>query len=118
MTDQTRQALEHFVQQLLAGATEQAPLLVQEWVRWQMIDRSIGLVFGLVATVLISWAARYVWRLGNADHHNDWAIGASSLLTVAGAFSAVMTAVMLSSLLQTVAAPRVVVLEGFLKLLK
>lgn len=124
MSDDTRAALEQFVQQMLRaaeqGATwtvEQAPLVVQEWLRWQLIE---ALFLGCLGVGVLVFAAAAAYRAyrWSGDYGTE---GLGIAAGIVALFSMVLGVVMSSQFLlalKVYVAPRVVVLEKFAELLK
>ena len=120
MNEATKQAIEQFIQKILAGAeaagnftTEQTPLLVQEWLRWQIVDSAFWLVVGLVilAVSLLTW--KRSWKISFDEDiplivANFTGVLLGSLMTVTNTFD----------LIKVLVAPRVVLLEKFADLVR
>lgn len=124
MSDPTKQALEQFVLQIIEAAKSgaewtsiQTPLLVQEWLRWQLAEASIHLLLGVVALVVALWATRRAYRA-------DWDLGPSvdnlgmAFLGGMGFFLSPKIIVNGLIIAKVLVAPRVVVFEKFMDLLK
>ena len=121
MSDATKQALEQFVTKMLAAAeqgaswtADQAPLLVQEWLRWQLAS---SLALGIATLVLGLACVVVTWKLCVHKYWDDLvplqaipAIVAFALLGASGHH--VLLAI------KVYVAPRVVVLEKFAELIK
>lgn len=124
MTPETKQALEAFVLQIIdaakTGATwtaEQTPLLVQEWLRWQLAEASIILVFGLLAIAFaVYWIRNVNWWL-EADDPAPL-IGGGVVAILGGIFALVTVPVATITIAKVLVAPRVVVFEKFIELVK
>lgn len=142
MTPETKQALEAFVLQIIdaakTGATwtaEQTPLLVQEWLKWEYTRSviNIGLagvvLFVLWALVLIiiprivywdSKASDYGYRRDRADDEAKSSRWIGSL--IAGIITLLILLLPVADELKYVyklhTAPRVVVFEKFIELVK
>lgn len=125
MSDETRKALEQFALQIVDAAkaggqwtTEQAPLLVQEWLRWQLAEAVIFMVmFTSIATAL-GLFSKYCWKqYEEGYHYNDWNISGTFLAIGCGVF-ALLTFVPLLQVVKVLVAPRVVVLEKFMELVR
>lgn len=123
MNEATKQALEQFVTKMLAaaeqGATwtaDQAPLVVQEWLRWQLVNSALWAVVLVAITVAIfiktlPWARRE--RHDDVDHAVAWAF-----YVAAQGMTFIVAAIWVEALLKVTLAPRVVVLEKFMSLVK
>lgn len=125
MDETTQKALNEFVQQVISAAqtgaqwtAEQAPLVVQEWLRWQLIEALLLGCLGVVVLVFAAAAAYCAYRW-SCDYETE------GLGIIAGAVAAILIAVgaTLSShfllvALKVYVAPRVVVLEKFAELVK
>lgn len=120
MSDATKQALEQFVQKMLSGAeqagefaVEQAPLLVQEWLRWQVVDNAMA----LVVFAALAWAAWRFFRV--ARRWDDEAAQVVGCVAAVAAVAAGLAALeSMFSLVKVLVAPRVVVLEKFMELVR
>jgi hypothetical protein len=119
MNEQTKQALSDFVQKMIAAAeqgaaftAEQTPLLVQEWLRWQLVEASFWAVICIGAAVLSIAYWKKMWRLSEDEGFPYIAVNAI------GSFSTVPGLVYTIYALKVWVAPRVVVFEEFLKILK
>ena len=130
MSDELKTALTAFVQQIIAAAkdgaswtAEQAPMVVQEWLRWQVVS---GFALAAVTTVLTGICLRVAWKIhcwvqGKRQPYDDRELayipaGVLVLLGVAAWFTAALPALMDAT--KALIAPRVVVLERFMELLK
>ena len=124
MDEITKKALEEFVQKMLSaveqGATftaEQAPLVVQEWLRWQMVEALVIATILLILSVGSSLFSRWCWSNKRKDPTRDWEFGSVFLIGAAIGF-ALFSLVVYMEALKIYLAPRVVVLEKFVDLLK
>jgi len=124
MDEITKKALEEFVQKMLSaveqGATftaEQAPLVVQEWLRWQMVEALVIATILLILSVGSSLFSRWCWSNKRKDPTSDWEFGGVFLIGTAIGF-ALFSLVVYMGALKIYLAPRVVVLEKFVALLK
>lgn len=131
MSDELKTALTVFVQQIIAAAkdgaswtAEQAPMVVQEWLRWQVVS---GFTVAAVTTVMTVICLRVAWgihrwvRDGERRPYDDRELTyiPAAVLVVAGVlawFEAALPALMDAT--KALIAPRVVVLERFMELLK
>jgi len=124
MNDATKQALEQFVTKMLSAAeqgaswtADQAPLLVQEWLRWQLVNSALwALVFVAITTLIairmLPWAKR-------GEERDEFEFGAAWVsYSVVQLLTFIAAAVWVESLLKVLIAPRVVVLEKFADLIK
>jgi heme/copper-type cytochrome/quinol oxidase subunit 2 len=120
VSEQTKQALEQFVQKMLAGAeqagafaVEQTPLLVQEWLRWQLVSSllmAIVLVVPTLVLLFVGWRYRQsIWE----DEH-PLPVFAFVLSLIPG----VAMAVNIIHATKVYIAPRVVILEMFAHLVQ
>lgn len=126
MDEATKQAIGAFVQKMLAAAenganwtAEQAPLVVQEWLLWQMVEAGIWALAGLISGCVAVWLT--YWMVPKWDKWdrtcNPMAFMAPAGVAICGIFAIVgITAI--SSLLKLWLAPRVVILEKFADLVK
>lgn len=134
MNETTKAALEQFVMKMLdvveqhaTWTAEQAPLVVQEWLRWQMINAVIEASPALVASIAAVCGCRWLLRRARwyADH-SEFNTGGEAVDLQFGAVLVGSLAVMLFSMflflaspaLKVYLAPRVVILEKFADLLK
>ena len=136
MDEATKQAMNTFVQQMIAAAqnsaqwtADQAPLLVQEWLRWQLYSSVFWAVFGVG---LISIGALVIrtsrsWYLAEEAENKTRHYSSDPLPYVAAgvvcgvaplALGLVVAFVNLSMILKVIIAPRVVVLEKLMTLVK
>lgn len=128
MDEQTKAAMNAFAQQVIdaaqnAGkfASEQMPLVVQEWLRWLAVENAIWVVVSLsvlIASVYSFWAALRKLKSApgyDAPPYVAWLIGGG---IVPGVLGAVLLGVSVVDLLKVLIAPRVVVLERFMDLFK
>jgi hypothetical protein len=135
MTDATKQALEAFVLQIVEAAktgaswtAEQTPILVQEWLRWQLAESVIWLVIPLfIIIIILSFGWKIIPALVRANAYEssrdeDYTIAQ----TVGGIISSVIACIIMlvgvfpaiMQLTKVLVAPRVVVFEKFVELIK
>ena len=132
MSDELKTALTAFVQQIIAAAkdgaswtAEQSPMVVQEWLRWQIVS---GFTIAAVTTVMTAICLRVAWKIHRwvqdekSDPYNDdnmlAYIPAAALVIICVVTWFEATAPALMSATKALIAPRVVVLERFMELLK
>lgn len=131
MSDELKTALTAFVQQIIAAAkdgaswtAEQAPMVVQEWLRWQVVS---GFALAAVTTVMTGICLRVAWKIHRWVHdcerqpYDDLGLayipaGVLVFLGVTAWFTTALPALMDAT--KALIAPRVVVLERFMELLK
>jgi heme/copper-type cytochrome/quinol oxidase subunit 2 len=124
MDEATKQALNAFVLQTLdiaktasAWTAEQAPILVQEWLRWQMFAAwGWAFVFAVVTGVIATLAV-FCWRQHREDPGSDYVIGAT-VLSVATVVPFAISVAWVFDAVKVLVAPRVVVLEKFMRFLQ
>lgn len=135
MTSETQKALEAFVLQVIDAAksgaswtAEQTPLLVQEWLRWQLW--STGLISGLGVALLIASLAFVVaeYRRDGKEYTskrgytNVYDFGDEVVRLVPAFFlgfiGLAITGTNLPSFIKVLVAPRVVVFEKFMEIIK
>jgi hypothetical protein len=114
MDEATKTALNAALQQAIAAAQNastwtsgQVPELVAEWLRWQMFSSLFFAGIGLCIMLLVVWALRKV---------DDWTEDALFCFMFLG--GAVLTVVNLYSAMQVWVAPRVVIVEKLMELVK
>lgn len=122
MDETTQKALNEFVQQIISVAqtgaqwtTEQAPLVVQEWLQWQLTE---ALLLGCLGVVMLVFAPAAAYR---AYRWLDETEGLGIIAGVVALFSMVLGVILSSQFLlalKVYVAPRVVVLEKFAELVK
>lgn|SRR3990167_2475004 len=124
MNETTQQALEQFVQKMLTaveqGASwtaEQAPLVVQEWLRWQMVEAASRAALMVVLCVVFGWLSRRCLAKMREHSLDPWEVPAG-LAAVVSLVSGVLAGVAALDALKVYLAPRVVVLEKFVDLIK
>jgi hypothetical protein len=121
MDEATKQALNAFVQKMIASAeqagsfaVEQTPLLVQEWLRWQLWESVLIAVAAFVVAVVLAVITR---RLLYRDDWDDFM--PFQILAGIGAVIASGVAFQHAALaLKVFVAPRVVILEKFMDLVR
>lgn len=127
MDETTKQALGEFVEKMLkaaeSGATwtaEQAPLVVQEWLRWKMAEAVVTASVLVVVFCVGIVAAVASWR-----NWSDWCadddllhIIATAAVAVAGIIAGANSVWWIMLALKVWLAPRVVILEKFADLVK
>jgi hypothetical protein len=118
MTDETKKALEAFVLQMIDAAksgaswtAEQAPILVQEWLRWQLVEAIIIIVTLTIGSVLFGAIAKHYWHDIDDNPVPFFALLAGIILWVPLFFN-------ILALAKVLVAPRVVVFEKFMELVK
>ena len=126
MNETTQQALEQFVQKMLTAAeqggswtAEQAPLVVQEWLRWQMVSAAGAAAILLALCGVAAGLSRYCVVLARRDPREaevNWSIAAMTavIAVIIGLFSLIP----IWRGIKVYIAPRVVVLEKFADLIK
>lgn len=124
MDETTQKALNEFVQQVISAAqtgaqwtAEQAPLVVQEWLQWQLTE---ALLLGCLGVVVLVFAAAAAYRAArwSGDYETE---GLAVITGVVAAISIAAGATLSSHFLvalKVYVAPRVVVLEKFAELVK
>lgn len=124
MTDQTKQALEQFILQIIDaaknGATwtaEQTPLLVQEWLRWQAVEAGVWSIVAAIVFGALAYGSYFCWRKKNENPREDWEIG-GTLFGVFACGALVPLVVCSLTVLKVLIAPRVVVFEQFMRLMQ
>lgn len=138
MNETTKQALEAFLQRTVQTANaaadftvEQTPLLVQEWLRWQIID-GIFVIFLWAIVVGAGWVtfnlvvkdvraddARRTKEYGRQYNSEDGITFAKAVrLVVVSVLSVIVLGVNGWPILKVVVAPRVVIAEKLLELVK
>lgn len=131
MTDTTKQALEAFVLQMIEAAktgaswtAEQTPLLVQEWLKWQLGEAALLLVICYLGIAFALGWARYfhirhladIKENGYARH--DWQDGRNLTLVGSATVFLITTGTFGWTILKVLVAPRVVVFEKFIEVIK
>lgn len=126
MDEATKQALNQFVAKMLSAAeqsatwtADQAPLVIQEWLRWELIINAVWSGIWLGAFVAVWMASAKMIVLGNSDHGDDDIIAAAWVIRVI--FGVVFCGLSIGYALDSMkvyAAPKVVVLEYFASLVK
>lgn len=139
MNEATKQALEQFVTKMLAAAeqgagwsAEQAPLLVQEWLRWQLVDALIVVVASalVIGAAVVSGKKALAGLRGEATREDRLRHGYDDsdplpyvLWLVFGAIAPCALGLLMflasaSTAVKVTIAPRVVVLEKFAELVR
>lgn len=128
MDEATKQALGEFVQKMLSAVersadwtSQQAPLVVQEWLRWQMAEALLWAAFQIAVAITIPLMVhRIILAITEGDKYA--ASGARIGRMVASGITLVVFGIPatfnLLVALQVYLAPRVVVLEKFAQLVK
>ena len=121
MDETTKQALNTFVQQMIVAAqdsakwtADQAPLVVQEWLRWQLAQSVVVALWFLGAAIALAVLSRRWFKNDNIWPETPLPLF-SSFMAV-GAFLLAMGNTL--DALKVWLAPRVVVLEQFISLVK
>jgi heme/copper-type cytochrome/quinol oxidase subunit 2 len=130
MSESTKQALEAFVLQVIEaaknGATwtaEQTPLLVQEWLRWQLWENALYFAFFIILGISLVFLARYSAKRhqegqeGQRYYDGSWMVGII-LGTIFACLTVILAASFVPSIIKILVAPRVVVFEKFIELVK
>jgi hypothetical protein len=127
MDEATKNALNEFVQQAISAtkaagqwSAEQAPLLVQEWLSWQLAESAAWMVLALLAVVPCALGLRML-RAKHAEcaASKDWSVRLDTLdYNIASALVAIMVAGLVFAAfvnalhaVKVIVAPRVVVVE-------
>lgn len=126
MDEATKQALNAFVQQMITAAqdsakwtTEQAPLVVQEWLQWRLAEHVITAV-ALVVLLVAVWRLSKHLIVMRVDIDGDpipLFVGWLLRVAAGGFLGAALFSNVLSAA-KVYLAPRVVVLEQFISLVK
>lgn len=121
MSEETKKALEAFVLQVIDAArtgaqwtSDQAPLLVQEWLTWQAADSIIWIVLGLIL-LGISFAFFRKIKAAVAGTSDD---GCQWFMLLPGSVGFVFAVANTLDLVKVLVAPRLVVFEKFVELIK
>ena len=116
MDEATKAALNAFLRQAVetaqAGAewtAGQAPLLVQEWLRWQLVEAAVGTTVGVVLAYGLSLILRSAFRAMAKDGEVDPGHIIGGIFCAAMAIPLLCVNVM--TLVKVLVAPRVMVLE-------
>lgn len=124
MTDETKRALEAFVLQIIDAAksgaqwtAEQTPLLVQEWLRWQLAENVIHLFFAFIGVIFTVWWLKRAKKFLEEDNPIGFIGGGVAALFGAMCGVAIIP-VAIESIIKILVAPRVVVFEKFIELIK
>lgn len=133
MSEQTKQALETFVQKILSlaesstdFAVEQIPLVVQEWLTWMAVEHAMWVVFQLSIPVA---AYLLVGKVGRIIYEEEDETKDAEILAITRVIRIVAAAVLgtmfglaamwnLTVVVKVWLAPRVVVLEKFADLVR
>lgn len=131
MNPATLDAFHQFVQQVVSGAQNaatwtvgQAPLVVQEWLQWQQYQALMLIAFSLLGVLLgVGFARNRLLAMRAriaAERYvdTDGYIAGIVLGLVLSAASALELMTVLLTLVKVIVAPRVVVLEKFVDLIK
>lgn len=122
MDEATKKALNEFVQQMITAAqtgaqwtADQAPLLVQEWLRWQLVSSILyAMVLILIGAVLLYATVKMIRGGKDKDYYMPGPLftGIGAVFVFVPAFGHIMQAV------KVYVAPRVVVIEQFIHLVR
>lgn len=135
MDETTQKALNEFVQQIISAAqtgaqwtVEQAPLVVQEWLRWQMAEAILSSVGSLlilgglwfvalksVPHLVYAWAASYCKE---DDRDGAKLLGACISIIISFMVVSIVTFPNILTAFKVWISPRVIVLEKFSELIK
>lgn len=124
MDDKTKEAFNSFAQQIITAASngaawtlEQAPSLVQEWLRWYATERVFFIALFLIIFLLPAWLIyRYILSVKRSgDYIDEEFIMFPLALTAAGFLG---TLYQVYFLIKVLIAPRLVVMEELIDLIK
>lgn len=131
MTPETQKALEAFVIQIMdtaksgaAWTAEQTPLLVQEWLQWQLAEATISLIIFYIFAALLAVFAVISQRKHQAGidspkyYDGSWAVGIILGWSGAGAVFFITSVTLIPAIVKVWIAPRVIVFEKFMEILK
>jgi len=117
--EQTEQLLE-YVRQGVDFTKEQAPLIVQETLRWGVADAQMGIALFTLLSLVCLISVICAFRSKQVDRYNDWhpARAIALFLSVVGlTFFVPAIVINIWTLVQIHVAPRVYLLEHLPKLL-
>lgn len=124
MSEQTRQALEAYIQKIIAladkttdFAADQFPLLVQEWLRWYAAESILFIVVSIpfvIAPVVI----RRRYLRSQSEPSDDDVFGSAVLAFFATVIPFLAFTNNLWALVKVTVAPRVVLVQEFVNLVK
>jgi hypothetical protein len=125
MNEQLKKALDviiAYIQQSGEFVKTQAPLVAQEYLKYNMVADIIWLTLDVVVLLIIVWSwfkyAKYIKKIGEITDDNDFIIMTWSIGNVAGCIPFVIGLfVTLMDLVKVLYAPRLYVLEGLKKLM-
>lgn len=121
---QSLDQVSQFVQASANFAVEQAPLVVQEMIRWEIVSSVVVMAFGIalvtggVFTCVASRRLLLSARERGREVYEDGWIPLAFIGPVVGVIGLVMTVVNLISMLQPIVAPRLFVIEKIGSLLR
>lgn len=118
MDEATKQALNEFIQKIIAGAelaVGHAPVLVQEWLRWQLIRVSVATAIFFALSLAAFLLARFAKRYKDEHPYSDAEVGVVFGLVISIGFG-LLTIGSCLDIVKVLVAPSVVILEKFASL--